>query len=406
MPRHLSIHLTTLLLALPISGYSASDLGRSSIHSMSSPPADSLSVRVQGNRFIDSRGQVVQLRGVSYSGFEFVPIQGWSPADPSGAQAGQPGGPKWSALRAWKVNTLRLPLNAASWLGYRCTDTSGAVHNPDPGGNYRDAVRGQVTQANAENLYVIIDLHWTAPGNACPMLQTQMADADHAIAFWTSVADTFKNNPAVLFELFNEPFMNFDFSGNSWTYIMKGTGGSFSGYPATGNAGAWKDVKQPWAVASYQAMLNAVRATGATNVVLVGSMQYSQDMSGWLSNRPIDPLNQMAAAWHPYPTFGTTPGTPAYAQPNYAPEVFKDVQRIQAAGIPVIVTETGDHNAPGTVEAPLVSNVTGWADKNGVSVIGWGWNVWQNPDNVLIKDVNGTPSDGYGKAFHGWLMAH
>jgi hypothetical protein len=45
------------------------------------------------------------------------------------------------------------------------------------------------------------------------------------------VATTFKSNPAVLFELFNEPFLNIEFTGDPWQYLMKGTGGSFSASP-------------------------------------------------------------------------------------------------------------------------------------------------------------------------------
>lgn len=391
MRRYVSEKLLILLLALAIPAQAS---------------ADPFSVRVQGHRFIDSAGRIIQLRGVNYSGFEFVAIQGWSAADPSGAQGGQYGGPKWSAIKSWKANTVRIPLNEASWLGYPCTDTNGVKHNPDPGGNYKSSVQKQVAQAIAAGLYVIIDLHWSAPGNTCPMLQTQMANQDHSLAFWTSVANTFKNNPAVLFELFNEPFMNFGFAGDGWSYMMKGMGGSFSSYPATSNSGNWQEVKRPWKIASYQAMLNAVRATGARNVVLIGSMQYSQDLSRWLEHRPTDPLKQMAAVWHPYATFGTKWGTPAYAQPNFAPVVFSDVRKILAAGFPVIATETGDQNTPGTVGAPLVANVTRWADEHGVSVLGWAWNVWGEPAHVLIKDVNGTPTDGYGQVFRDWLMAH
>ena len=33
-----------------------------------------------------------------------------------------------------------------------------------------------------------------------------LPDADHAITFWTDVATNFKDNPLVLYELFNEPF--------------------------------------------------------------------------------------------------------------------------------------------------------------------------------------------------------
>jgi endoglucanase len=368
--------------------------------------ADSaLAIRVEGSRFIDASGNAVQLRGVNYSGFEFTAIGGWSPDDPSGAQAGQAYGPKWSAIKNWKANVVRIPLNEASWLGYSCTDASGVVHDPDPGHNYQATVKAQVQQAIDAGLYVIIDLHWTAPGTMCPMLQTQMADADHSLDFWTSVASYYRNTPAVIFELFNEPFLNFEFSGDPWSYMMKGTGGSFSGYPASSSSGVWKDVKANWAIASYQQMIDAVRATGATNVVLVGTVSYTQDLSGWLANRPSDPLSQMAATWHAYPTFGATYGSAAYAQPNFAPQVYSDAQAILAAGIPLLITETGDRNANGTVGAPLVSNVTSWANQYGVGVLGWTWDVWGETDNVLIKDVDGTPTDGYGQLFHDWMGA-
>ncbi|HUR40018.1 MAG TPA: cellulase family glycosylhydrolase [Verrucomicrobiae bacterium] len=363
-------------------------------------------LRVEGHQFVDAAGKAVQLRGVNVSGFEFAPIQGWSGTDPSGGQAGQPFGPKWSALRSWKVNTLRIPLNEASWLGHRCTDTSGVMRNPDPGGNYKEVVQSQVAQATAAGLYVILDLHWSAPGDTCPMLQMQMANADHSLAFWTSVAKTFKGNPAVVFELFNEPFLDFGFSGNAWSTMMQGRGGRFHSYPATSGKGNWQEIKRPWAVASYQAMIDAVRATGATNIVLVGTMQYSQDFSQWLRYRPTDPLRQLGAVWHPYPTFGTEWGSKKYAEPNFAPDVYEDVLSIRAAGIPVLATETGDRNEPGTRGAPLVATVVQWADRHGLGVIGWGWNVWGAPDNVLIRDVDGAPTDGYGRVFHDWLVAH
>ena len=67
-------------------------------------------------------------------------------------------------------------------------------------------------------------------------------------------------------------------------------------------------------------------------------------------------------------------------------------------------TETGDRNAPGTVGAPLVENVTRWADQHRMSVVGFTWNAWPEAhDNVLVKDAKGTPTDGYGKVFRAWL---
>ena len=348
----------------------------------------------------------MQLRGVNLSGMEYTAIGGWDPSDPTGGSFGQPNNPKWSAISAWKANIVRIPLNEDSWLALTCTDTDGVVHNADPGGNYKQFVSNLVQEANSAGIYVILDLHWAAPGNSCPMLQSQMADSDHSLAFWTSIANTYKNNPGVMFELFNEPFLDFDFTGDTWQYLMFGTGGAFSGYPASSNNSTWKNILTPWNIASYQAMISAVRATGATNVVLIGSVSYTADLSGWLSHKPTDPIGQMAATWHPYPAYGTTWGTPAWAQPNFAPEIFTEVQSILAAGIPVIATETGDQESAGTVGAPLVNTITTFADANGVSVLGWTWDVWNDPDFVLIKDVNGTPTDGYGQFFQAWIVNH
>ncbi len=365
-----------------------------------------LAIRVQGNHLVDSAGQTLQLRGENFSGYEFVAVQGWSPLDPTGGQGSQAGGPKWSAIASWKANVVRIPLNEASWLGYTCTDSSGVTHNPDPGGNYRSSLASNVTAANAAGLYVVLVLHWAAPGKVCPMLQTQMADADNSLSFWTSIANTYKGNPSVMFALYNEPFFNFDFSGDAWQYMMTGTGGSFSGYPATDGTGNWQDVKKPWAIASFQAMIDAVRATGAKNVVLIGTMDYSADFSGWLTHPLVDSAGQLAASWHAYPTYGAPWGSPAYAQPNFAPGVFQDVKNIVAAGTPVTITETGDQNSPGTIGSPFVATITAFADQNGLGVMAWSWDVWTVPNNVLIKDVNGTPTDGYGVFYKNWMVTH
>lgn len=365
-----------------------------------------LALRVENGHFVDAAGHALQVRGVNYSGFEFAAVQGWSGRDPSGAQAGQRGGPRWSAMQRWKVNTVRLPLNEASWLGHWCIDTSDVARNPDPAGNYRDAVAEQVRQAHRAGMYVILDLHWSAPGSQCPMLQTQMANADHSIDFWRSVATTFKDDPAVLFELFNEPFLDFEFSGDPWTFVMRGERGELTGYPATGAGGQWRRVKGSWKVASYQALVDTVRATGAKNVVLVGALHWTQDLGGWLAHRPSDPLNQLGATWHPYPAEGAVWGSREYAQPRFAPAVFEDVREIVAAGIPVVATETGDRNSAGTQGAPFLKTITDFADRNQVGVIGFTWNVWTAPSFVLTKDAQGTPTDGYGVAFRAWLRSH
>jgi hypothetical protein len=438
-------------------------------------------VSVQGNRLIDGAGNVLQLRGVSFSGFEYVAIAGWSPGDPSGGQAGQPNGPRWTAVKAWHANVVRLTLNETSWLGLTCVDTDGVTRNGDPGGNYRSAVATQVQEANAAGLYVIIELHWSAPGNTCPMVQTQMANMDHSVAFWTSVADTFRGNSAVIFSLYNEPFF-FALSSppDPWSALMRG--GTFSYYPATSGTSNYQNIMGAWSSAGMQTLLDAVRGTGATNVVLIAGVEFGNNLSGWLANRPNDILNQTAAVWHPYPpmqrpmSVTISSGGSGYAigdtitlaKPNtvYAPAVLQvsgvgvnsavtavtiatDGRYLQTAlptepvsagsssgggtgatftlggwgnlsstwsmpvnwpvvqalsvHVPVILSETGEHNAPGTVGSPFLQQLLPFAGANNWSVIGCCWNVFAHQDNVLIKDVDGTPSDGYGRVFYDWM---
>jgi endoglucanase len=367
-----------------------------------------LSVRVEGNHFVDGDGKLLQLRGVNTSGLEFVAIQNWSANDPWGGQK-----PNWEAIKSWKANAVRIPLNQASWLGQTCKDaSSGATRSADPGNNYVATVTKAIDDATAQGLYVILDLHMSAPGTYCPMIQNVMADADNSLTFWTSIANTYKNRANVIFELFNEPFVTQTayFSGNGWQYLMHGVGGPFTGFVAGTLGGGTTNVSYTWNIASMQAMLDAVRATGAANVVLVAGYNYAAALDGWLANKPVDSLNQMGAVWHAYPAFGTTYGTPAAAQPNFAPQIFTQAQGILDAGIPIVITELGENCTNGIVGAPETTNMINWADAHNVSLLGWSWNTWYNGSGscnfILIKDANGTPTDGYGKVMHDWMYNH
>jgi hypothetical protein len=471
----------TIELSSPTNTLALGAPATATVNIIAGAPTAAPAVSVRGNRLIDAAGNLLQLRGVSFSGFEFVAIGGWSPTDPSGGQAGQPNGPRWAAVKAWHANTVRFTLNETSWLGLTCVDTDGVTRNGDPGGNYRSAVTTQVEEANAAGLYVILELHWSAPGNTCPMVQTQMANMDHSTAFWTSVATAFMGNSAVLFSLYNEPFF-FGLSSptDEWSALMRG--GTFSYYPATGGTNNYKNISGSWSSAGMQGMLDAVRGTGATNVVLISGVEFGNNLSGWLANIPHDILNQTAAVWHPYPPMqGPTSATIStggsgyaigdaitLAQPNtvYTPAVLRvsgvgvngavtavtvttggrylqtalptapiaaaattgsgsgatfalggwgnlsstwsmpanwPVVQALSARVPVILSETGEHNAPGTVGSPFLQQLLPFAGANNWSVIGCCWDVFAEQDNVLIKDVDGTPSDGYGRVFYDWM---
>jgi hypothetical protein len=173
-----------------------------------------------------------------------------------------------------------------------------------------------------------------------------------------------------------------------------------------------------WTVAGHQQILNTIRATGATNVYLASGLNYSSLLDQWAANVPTDPtpagygagwVSQIGAVWHCYPAASPTYGNTGYGLPNYGSASYTYAQNILGSGYPVIITEnggkTGAGGATGASE-PFISNVCAWCDTYSVSMIGWAWDTWGNGDDVMITDVNGTPTQGQGQVQYNWMSAH
>ncbi len=355
--------------------------------SSTTTPTGAFGIQVKGDKFVSAAdGSTVQIVGTNISGLETGSDSRWA----SFANAGVA---FWSRLLNYGgqgVNTVRLPLNEASWLNYTCYDSgagaagelysaaAGGGYTPDPAGVYQATVRKAVADATAAGLYVILDLHWGSPNNPagaplCPIGQPAYADADHSLAFWKSLADTFKGNPAVMFELFNEPFGSNVYgnwvngaSGAGPDAITLRDGGAFSPFLQQNNAAgnAMHSVSMSWQVAGMQDMVNTIRAQGATNVILSSPIGWAGEIETWLAARPSDPIGQLGVAWHVY----------GYNKGQAAPLA------VLAAGFPIAITETYGLGAIGGY---------GWAASQAIGYIWWGWNDWGN--QPLSADLNAAP---------------
>src|SRR5919198_22695 len=315
----------------------------------SSPTAApaALSIRVSGNGLVDGKGNPVQLRGVNRSGTQYACAEGWGIFDGPSSDA------SLDAMKAWGINAVRVNGNEDCWLAIN------GVKAAYSGQNYITALVDYVRRINAHGMYVIFDLHHSAPGTQLATGQQTMADRDHSDAYWASVAATFKDDPAVLFDLYNEPHpdSNHD-STAAWTCVRDG--GSCPGVSFT--------------AAGSQEMLNAVRGAGASNVVLVGGPQYAGDVDKWTQYVPSDPQHQLAASIHIY---YQTPSNPEWAPCDYL-SCWDTTMATLAATTPIVIGELGEHDCntdliDGTALSPQQPSLLSWADQHGISYLAWSW---------------------------------
>jgi endoglucanase len=214
--------------------------------------ASAPAVRVTGNQLVDVDGRPVRLLGVNKAGTEYACAQGWGIFDGPVDEAAV------TAMVSWRVSAVRVPLNEHCWLGRN------GVAAAFSGEVYRSAVQAYVDRLHAAGLVAVLDLHWSAPGSALARGQAMMADADHSVDFWTSVATRFRDDPSVVFELFNEPH---DISWDCWQLGCLTVDG--------------------WRAAGMQQLLDAVRATGARQpVVATGTNGAATSRSGSSTRRP------------------------------------------------------------------------------------------------------------------------
>ncbi|MCU1490322.1 MAG: cellulose-binding protein [Acidimicrobiaceae bacterium] len=280
-------------------------------------------LHIRGNRLVSGTGTPVELLGLNRSGTEYACAQGWGIFDgPSGPGVA-------AAMKTWSIDAVRVVLNEDCWLGINVLPAySGAA--------YQQAIGRYVQELSARGIVAILDLHWSAPGTQRAEGQSAMPDATHAVAFWRSVARTFRENPRVAFELFNEPH---DVSWACWKSGCAMPGG--------------------WQAVGMQSLIDAVRRTGAPQPIIVDGLNWGNDLSGWLTHRLHDPRQQLAAGFHLYPWTACA-----------SRECWDSSVAAVARSVPVVTTEVGERDCTGS----FFTDYLDWAVPQHISVLAWTFN--------------------------------
>jgi endoglucanase len=323
-------------------------------------------LRAAGNRIEDAEGRPIVLRGVNRSGTEYQCSKSAGIFDGPFDEASM------EVMKSWSINAVRVPLNEYCWRA-----GVGSLERYS-GCKYRRAIKEYVTLLHRYEMVPILDLHWAAPAEIVPTDLHPMPNADHSEAFWRDVAMTFLDDDGIILEPYNEPFP-YHPSDNPETWAC------------------WRDgCEIPFAGSSYeavgmQALVDAIRETGSTHLILVGGVRYSNSLSLWLDFMPADPLRNLGAAWHVY-NFNACRDEACW---NGAPAEV-------AGEVPVIATEIGQDDCAGEFITPLMN----WLDERGSGYLAWSWNAGgpcepRTRPWFLVQDYSsGQPNSDYAAAFY------
>lgn len=303
--------------------------------------------RVVGNRIVDPDGRDFVPHGVARPSLEWScsgqALEGsaWIPAS------------EFRMLRdSWRANAMRIGLNESFWLG----STGRQPQNPCPG--YVSAVESVVDAARSLGLVVILDLHWSDAGDPSRPAAQHCSPDRSSGEFWQSVATTFGADSGVWFELYNEPH------DISWEVWLNGGGVVCSDgtrYQAPG----------------MQQLLDVIRASRTSNIVLIGGLDWAYDLSGVPLWRPAG--ENVAYATHPYSFKG-----PA--------EDWDRAFGTLASYAPVIATEFGRTTCD--VADPYDTELLDYFRAHGIGYTAWAWWVGGCGFPSLVSDADGTCTRG------------
>lgn len=264
---------------------------------------------VNGTDIVDKNGNKFQLKGVSTHGLQWFPQYVNQEA--------------FTYMRDnWEINAIRLAMYSDPNVGYT-QDLHKIVDNG-------------VKYATNSGLYVIIDWHILSDGNP-------NTNKESAIKFFKEMAEKYKDNNNVIYEICNEP---------------------------NGDVQWERDIK-PYA----QDVIKEIRKIDSDAIIVVGTPTWSQDVDVVAQN-PIKGYNNIMYALHFY----------AATHKDYLRQKLTIALK---SGLPIFVTEFGitDASGNGAVDVAEANTWIDFLNKNNISWMCWNLSN-KDESSSLLKNTN------------------
>jgi endoglucanase len=283
-----------------------------------------------GNRIISlATGEPILLRGVNRSGLEYAgpDEQGFL----SGASLSR--SEIEFIVKEWRCNILRLPFNQDFVLRGRLGRS---------GEEYQEAIDQVIYWASLFGAYTLLDLQWIDADRVYGGNRNFVAPLPNieSLELWRTLARRYRSEPAVLYDLFNEPHDRL--AGDPFP-LNKEDGTT---YPPGQRSVTMKEW-QPWA----RKLTQAVRDENPDALVFVGGTNWAYDLRGM----PMD-VGNLVYSTHVYPNKGR----------NW-PEAFGDLSRSK----PVFVGEFGGSDSLGDLD--FVQSLMRFMEELEIGWTAWSW---------------------------------
>lgn len=269
-------------------------------------------LRVKETNIVDKNGQVVQLKGISTHGLQWYPEYVNKET--------------FEYMRdEWGINVVRLAMYTDPNVGY-----TEELHNK---------VKEGVNYATELGLYVIVDWHILSDGNPNTY-------KTNAIEFFKEIANEYKDNENIIYEICNEP---------------------------NGNVSWERDIK-PYA----QDVIKEIREIDKDAIIICGTPTWSQDVDV-VARSQIEGYDNIMYALHFYAA-------------THTDWIRNKARSAINAGLPIFVSEFSicDASGNGAIDYNQAEEWMNLLNENNISFVIWNLSNKQETSAIISSSSNKT----------------